>query len=60
LRTNIAAVERLSSAEIWMDTVGRLVQSVPVYRLRFRPTAELWAFLASALDGAAMAEPGVS
>jgi hypothetical protein len=60
LRTNIAAVERLSSAEIWMDTVERLVQSVPVYRLRFRPTAELWAFLAGALDGAGMAEPGAS
>ncbi len=49
LRTHIAAVERFSSAEIWMDMVERLIQSLPVYRLRFRPTPELWDFLADAL-----------
>ena len=50
LRSNIAAVERLSSARLWMDRVDQLVRSAPVYRLRFRPTAELWEFLAGALD----------
>jgi len=49
LRTNIAAVERFDSARLWMERVDRLVQALPVYRLRFRPTAELWDFLASAL-----------
>jgi hypothetical protein len=52
LRTDIAAVERLASAEAWMAMVERLVQAVPVYQLGFRPTAELWDFLAVALDGA--------
>lgn len=52
LRTDIAAVEPLASAEAWMAAVERLVQAVPVYRLRFRPTSELWDFLAVALDGA--------
>ncbi len=51
LRTNIAAVERLSSAKVWMAMVERLLQAMPVYRLRFRPTAELWDFLAGALGG---------
>ncbi len=51
LRTNIAAVERVSSAAVWMEMVDRMVQAMPVYRLRFRPTAELWDFLAGALPG---------
>ena len=50
LKTDIAAVESLTSAEIWMEAVERLVQSIPVYQLRFRPTTELWDFLAGALD----------
>ncbi len=50
LRTNIAAVERFSSATLWLARVERLLQALPAYRLRFRPTAELWEFLAKALD----------
>ena len=49
LRTDIAAVERLTSAAIWMTVVEQLVHSVPVYQLCFRPTTELWDFLAVAL-----------
>ncbi|HSN76676.1 MAG TPA: hypothetical protein VL334_16515 [Anaerolineae bacterium] len=56
LRTNITAVERFSSAEIWLDMVQRLIQSMPVYRLRFRPTVELWGFLADALKNASAVE----
>lgn len=51
LRTDIAAVERVASAAAWMATVDRLVQAVPAYRLRFRPTVEIWDFLAGALAG---------
>lgn len=50
LRTDIAAVERLTSAAIWMTVVEQLVNSVPVYQLCFRPTTELWDFLAVELD----------
>jgi hypothetical protein len=50
LRTDIAAVERLTSAEFWMAVVEQLVESIPVYQLHFRPTAELWDFLAIELD----------
>lgn len=50
LRTDIAAVERLTSAAIWMTVVEQLVDSVPVYQLCFRPTTELWDFLAVELD----------
>ena len=50
LRTDIAAVERLTSAAAWMAMVERLVHAMPVYQLRFRPTTELWEFLAAALD----------
>lgn len=49
LRTNIAAVERFDSARLWMERVDQLVRALPVYRLRFRPTPELWDFLAGAL-----------
>jgi hypothetical protein len=49
LRTNIAAVERFDSARLWMERVDQLVRALPVYRLRFRPTVELWDFLAAAL-----------
>ena len=50
LRTDIAAVERLTSAAVWMTVVEQLVHAVPVYQLRFRPTTELWDFLAGALE----------
>jgi hypothetical protein len=56
LRTNIAAVERVSSAIRWMDRVERLVHAMPAYRLHFRPTTELWDFLAGALDSALSVE----
>lgn len=49
LRTNIAAVERFNSARLWMERVDQLVRALPVYRLSFRPTSELWDFLAGAL-----------
>lgn len=49
LRTNIAAVERFDSARLWMERVDQLVRALPVWRLRFRPEAELWDFLAAAL-----------
>lgn len=48
LRTNLAAVERTASAAAWLAAVDRLVQALPVYQLRFRPTTELWDFLAGA------------
>lgn len=49
LRTNLAAVERTASATAWLAAVDRLVQALPAYQLRFRPTTELWDFLAGAL-----------
>ncbi len=50
LRTNLAAVERTASAAAWLAAVDRLVRALPAYHLRFRPTAELWDFLAGALS----------
>lgn len=50
LRTNIAAVERVCSAEIWMEVVAHMVQTLPVFRLHFRPTPELWSYLARTLN----------
>ena len=41
------AVERPSSADAWLATSQRLVAQTPVFRLGFRPTPELWAFLDS-------------
>lgn len=49
LRTNIAAVERFSSATAWMAMIDRLLVALPVYRLHFRPTPDVWDFLAAAL-----------
>lgn len=49
LRTNLAVVERTASAAAWLAMVDRLVQALPAYQLRFRPTPELWDFLAGAL-----------
>ena len=39
------AVERPASANAWLAAAERLVSQVPVYRLGFRPTVELWSFL---------------
>lgn len=39
------AVERPQSASAWLAVAERLVTRVPIYRLGFRPTTELWAFL---------------
>jgi hypothetical protein len=39
------ATERVKSANAWLTVAGRLIASVPVYRLGFRPTTELWEFL---------------
>lgn len=52
LRTNLATVERTASAAAWLAAVERLVQMLPAYRLHFRPSVELWDFLAGALDAA--------
>lgn len=49
LATEKVAAERVSSALAWLAVVERLVLQVPTYRLSFRPTAELWPFLARAL-----------
>ncbi len=47
LGTEKVATERVDSALAWLAIAGRLVERVPVYRLGFRPTVELWDFLAS-------------
>lgn len=49
LATEKVAVERVSSALAWLAVVDNLVAQVPAYRLHFRPTVELWPFLARAL-----------
>jgi hypothetical protein len=45
LGTEKVATERVDSALAWLTVAGRLVERVPVYRLGFRPTVELWDFL---------------
>lgn len=50
LRTGIAAVDRPANSAHWMALAGQLLQRVPVYRLAFRPTTDVWAFLAHALE----------
>lgn len=52
LATEKVAVERVSSAEAWLHMVSELVSRLPVYRLHFRPTADLWPFLAAHLTSA--------
>jgi hypothetical protein len=47
LTTEKVATERADSAAAWLTVTERLVAQVPLYRLDFRPTAELWDFLAS-------------
>jgi len=48
LGTEKIAAERASSADAWLDVVAALVAVAPVYRLAFRPSAELWEFLQGA------------
>ena len=60
LRTFLATVERTASAAAWLAAVERLTQALPTYRLRFRPTAQLWEFLAAALPPAAEGAPCAS
>ncbi len=47
LSTEKVATERPESAAAWLAVAERLIARVPVYRLDFRPTAELWGFLAA-------------
>jgi hypothetical protein len=46
LTSEKVATERNESAAAWLAIVEEIVAQVPVYRLGFRPTAELWDFLA--------------
>ncbi len=48
LTTEKVATERPESAAAWLATAARLIAAAPVYRLGFRPTAELWDFLPAA------------
>ncbi len=49
LATEKVATERVESAAAWLAVAGRLAAAVPVYRLGFRPTRDLWRFLAEAM-----------
>ncbi len=51
LSTEKVATERVESANAWLAVAGRLAALAPVYRLGFRPTAELWEFLAGPAPG---------
>ncbi len=44
-----AMTELLESTQAWLAVAEQMVQQAPVYRLGFRPTAELWPFLERAL-----------
>jgi hypothetical protein len=46
LTSEKVATERNSSAAAWLEMVSEIVEQIPVYRLGFRPTSELWHFLA--------------
>jgi len=46
LTSEKVATERNTSAEAWLEMVSEIVKQVPTYRLGFRPTSELWHFLA--------------
>jgi hypothetical protein len=48
VESNRIVAEHPARADVWLDAAQRLLAQVPVYRLSFRPTTELWAFL----DGA--------
>jgi hypothetical protein len=45
LTTEKVTTERPESATVWLAVADRLIAVVPVYRLSFRPTAEIWDFL---------------
>jgi hypothetical protein len=49
LATEKVATERPESAAAWLAVAERLITAVPVYRLGFRPTPELWDFLQAAV-----------
>ena len=49
LRTEKVAIDRVNMAEHWLHAVALLTARVPVYRLDFPPTPELWDFLANSL-----------
>ncbi len=51
LTTEKVATERTDSAGAWLAVAGRLVDQVPIFRLGFRPTTELWDFLAGGAVG---------
>lgn len=51
LASEKVAVERVSSANVWLAAAEQLVSRAPTYRLRFKPTGELWPFLAQHLPG---------
>lgn len=46
LSTEKVSTERPDSAAAWLAVAERLIAQVPIYNLGFRPTAELWDFLA--------------
>lgn len=46
LTTEKVATERVESAVAWLQVASAVVDRVPVYTLAFRPTPELWTFLA--------------
>lgn len=46
LTSEKVAIERVESADAWLNMVSKFVQVVPIYRLGFRPTTEVALFLA--------------
>jgi hypothetical protein len=49
LGTEKVAVERVESASAWLAAAERILAQVPVYRLSFPPTPDLWPFLRASL-----------
>jgi hypothetical protein len=52
LDTEKVAIERVESASAWLSVAERLLAGVPVYRLSFPPTPDLWPFLISSSSAA--------
>lgn len=50
LETEKVAAERVASADAWLTVATNLVEHVPTYRLRFKPTTDLWPFLEASLS----------
>lgn len=50
LETEKVAAERVASADAWLTVATNLVERVPAYSLRFKPTADLWPFLVASLS----------